>query len=224
MRLMLVEDDHEMASTLGTLLRAHGMVVDVARSLAQAERYLKGGQHQLLLLDRRLPDGDGADFVPRARALCHSLPIIMLTALHSLEDRVRGLDVGADDYLTKPFAPEELLARIRAISRRPAQIAIPNIRLGALQFDVSARSATIAGQPFLLPRRQLLVLEALLSRHGRTVSRRALEEAVYGFDEDIQSNALDAHVSKLRRALETSGAGLEIHVLRGVGYLIKEAP
>ncbi|MCS4280846.1 winged helix family two component transcriptional regulator [Stenotrophomonas rhizophila] len=224
MRLLLLEDDPEMASAIQVSLARHGMVVDVVGTMAQADEALKAGVHQILLLDRQLPDGDGASFVKVAREHVPNLPVIMLTARASVADRVTGLDVGADDYLTKPFAVEELLARIRAISRRPSQIALPLLSLGRLQFDFVAREARVSEVLLALPRRQLLVLEALALRQGRTVGRASLLEAVYGFDDAIQSNALDAHVSKLRKALLEADAGVEIHVMRGIGYLLKDAP
>jgi len=222
MRILLLEDDPELANAIQASLGRHGMVVDVVASMAQAGEALKAGVHQILLLDRQLPDGDGANFVRVARSLVPNLPVIMLTARDSVADRVIGLDVGADDYLTKPFAVEELLARIRAISRRPSQIALPVLLLGRLQFDFVAREASVDGALLALPRRQLLVLEALAVRQGRTVARAALLEAVYGFDDAIQSNALDAHVSKLRKALAEADARVEIHVMRGIGYLLKD--
>ena len=222
MRILLLEDDPELASAIQASLGRHGMVVDVVGSMAQAAEALKPALHDILLLDRQLPDGDGTGFVRIARSLVPNLPVIMLTARDSVADRVVGLDVGADDYLTKPFAVEELLARIRAISRRPSQIALPVLLLGRLQFDFVARQASVDGVLLALPRRQLLVLEALAVRQGRTVARAALLEAVYGFDDAIQSNALDAHVSKLRKALAEADARVEIHVMRGIGYLLKD--
>ena len=222
MRSLYVEDDPEMASSLQTHLGQRGMVVDLAGSIRSAEDALRGAAYRLMLLDRSLPDGDGANLVPRARQIIPGLPIIILTAKVAVADRVVGLDVGADDYLTKPFATEELLARIRAISRRPQGIPLPVLILGRLEFDFISREARVAGQVLSLPRRQLLVLESLALRQGRTVRREALLESVYGFDDQIQSNALDSHVSRLRRALAESDAGVEIHVMRGIGYLLKE--
>lgn len=222
MRILYVEDDPEMASSLQTHLGQRGMVVDLAGSIRSAEDALRGAAYRLMLLDRSLPDGDGANLVPRARQIIPGLPIIILTAKVAIADRVVGLDVGADDYLTKPFATEELLARIRAISRRPQGIPLPVLILGRLEFDFISREARVAGQVLSLPRRQLLVLESLALRQGRTVRREALLESVYGFDDQIQSNALDSHVSRLRRALAESDAGVEIHVMRGIGYLLKE--
>jgi len=222
MRILLVEDEPEMAEALQGALHRHGMLVDLARDIAHATEALQSRVHDLLLLDRQLPDGDGATLVAKARAVHADLPVIMLTARGTLTDRIQGLDLGADDYLVKPFAIEELLARIRAISRRPAQIALPVASIGNLRYDFGAREVFVDGERLRLQRRQLLLLEALAYRHGRTVQREVLQEAVYGFDDAIQSNALDAHVSKLRRVLAEGGAHVEIHVIRGVGYLLRE--
>jgi two-component system OmpR family response regulator len=150
-------------------------------------------------------------------------PIIVLTARGDLADRVAGLDTGADDYLGKPFAIEELLARLRAVLRRPSDMPTEILQLGQLTYSAEHRQASVAGVVMTLPRRELLVLETLLRRSGRTVARSALEEAVYGFDDEIQSNALDTHVSRLRRRLADADAGVEIHAIRGIGYLIRRA-
>jgi DNA-binding response OmpR family regulator len=219
MRILLVEDEPEMAAVLGAVLRHH-MVVDHVATLAEAEVVVAAGVHDAVLLDRGLPDGDGLALIPALRA-AGGIPVIVLTARGDLADRIAGLDRGADDYLTKPFAIEELLARLRAVLRRPDRSAADPVKVGRLSFDFTLREASIEGQPLDLPRRELLVLEALLRRRGRTVQRAALEEAVYGIDDEIQSNALDTHVSRLRRKL--ADAGVEIHGLRGIGYLLRPA-
>ncbi|KAF1004763.1 MAG: Transcriptional regulatory protein TcrA [Luteibacter sp.] len=224
MRILLVEDEPEMAAALQSGLHKHGMLVDVAPDIARATEALQSKVHDLLLLDRQLPDGDGVSLVAKARANQADLPIIVLTARGSLPDRIDGLDQGADDYLVKPFALEELLARIRAISRRPAKVVLPTVNAGRLRYDFAAREALVDDMPLRLPRRQLLLLEALAYRLGRTVQREVLLDAVYGFDDAIQSNAFDAHVSKLRRALTEAEAGVEIHAIRGIGYILREAP
>jgi DNA-binding response OmpR family regulator len=149
------------------------------------------------------------------------LPIIVLSALGSLDQRVDGLDHGADDYLAKPLSTDELLARLRAVLRRPAQIGESVVTVGNLKFNLTDRSVTVDGESLDLPRRETLVLELLVRRNGRTVARGALEEAVYGFDDEIASNALDANISRLRKKL--AGASVEIHPIRGVGYLLKAA-
>lgn len=224
MRILLVEDEAEMATALSSALRHYDMVVDHAPTLADAEEAISADVHAAVLLDRQLPDGDGLALIPKLRARADGVPIIVLTARGELADRIAGLDSGADDYLAKPFAVEELLARLRAVLRRPAGLSPDIIHAGRLAFDVGHREASIDGQPFELPRRELLVLEALIRRMGRTVLRSALEEAVYNFDDEIQSNALDTHVSRLRRKLTDTDAGVEIHGIRGVGYLLKKLP
>lgn len=222
MRILLVEDEAEMATALSSALRRYDMVVDHASTLADAEEAISADVHAAVLLDRQLPDGDGLTLIPKLRARADGVPIIVLTARGELADRIAGLDSGADDYLAKPFAVEELLARLRAVLRRPAGLSPDIIHAGRIAFDAGHREASIDGQPFELPRRELLVLEALIRRMGRTVLRSALEEAVYNFDDEIQSNALDTHVSRLRRKLAEVDAGVEIHGIRGVGYLLKK--
>jgi len=224
MRILLVEDEAEMAGALASALKRYDMIVDHVPTLAEAEEAISADVHAAVLLDRQLPDGDGLDLIPKLRARADGVPIIVLTARGELADRVAGLDSGADDYLAKPFAVEELLARLRAVLRRPAGVQPDIIRAGRLAFDFGHREASVDGAPLELPRRELLVLEALVRRMGRTVLRSALEEAVYSFDDEIQSNALDTHVSRLRRKLAEADAHVEIHGIRGVGYLLKKLP
>ncbi|MEY9397580.1 DNA-binding response OmpR family regulator [Bradyrhizobium japonicum] len=224
MRILLVEDEAEMAGALASALKRYDMIVDHVPTLAEAEEAISADVHAAVLLDRQLPDGDGLALIPKLRARADGVPILVLTARGELADRVAGLDSGADDYLAKPFAVEELLARLRAVLRRPAGLQPDIIRAGRLAFDFGHREASVDGAPLELPRRELLVLEALVRRMGRTVLRSALEEAVYSFDDEIQSNALDTHVSRLRRKLAEADAHVEIHGIRGVGYLLKKMP
>ena len=224
MRILLVEDEAEMAAALASALKRYDMVVDHVPTLAEAEEAIAADVHGAVLLDRQLPDGDGLALIPKLRARADGVPIIVLTARGELTDRIAGLDSGADDYLAKPFAVEELLARLRAVLRRPAGMQPDIVKAGRLAFDFSHREASVDGRPLDLPRRELLVLETLVRRLGRTVLRAALEEAVYSFDDAVQSNALDTHVSRLRRKLADVDAGIEIHGIRGVGYLLRQVP
>jgi DNA-binding response OmpR family regulator len=224
MRILLVEDEAEMATALASALKRYDMVVDHAPTLAEAEEAIAADVHDAVLLDRQLPDGDGLALISKLRARAAGVPIIVLTARGELADRITGLDSGADDYLAKPFAVEELLARLRAVLRRPVGLQSDAVKAGRLAFDFGHREATIDGRPFDLPRRELLVLETLVRRLGRTVLRSALEDAVYSFDDTVQSNALDTHVSRLRRKLADVDAAVEIHAIRGVGYLLKQLP
>jgi two-component system OmpR family response regulator len=221
MRILLVEDEPEMAANIGTALRGQDILLDHACNLEIAREAALGGLHDAILLDRKLPDGDGLSLVLSIRKLQRSVPIIVISALGSGPDRIAGLDDGADDYLSKPFSVDELLARIRAVMRRNNGLASEALSMGAVTFETASRTAAIAGVPLSLPRRELLVLETLLRRAGRTVTREGLEEAVYGYDDDIASNTLESHVSRLRKRLFERNAGVEIHTVRGVGYLIR---
>lgn len=223
LRILLVEDDPEMAMALRCTLQRDDMIVDLAPRLRCAEASLAMACYDAVLLDRSLPDGDGLALLGPLRQAGRGTPVIVLTAKGDLADRIDGLDAGADDYMAKPFATEELLARLRAISRRPSDLSPSTVTAGRLVYDFRERVASIGGVPLVLPRRELLLLEALVRRLGRTVQRGVIEDAVYGFDDEVHSNSLDAHVSRLRRKLVEGDAGVEIHAIRGVGYLLKQA-
>ena len=222
MRILLIEDEMELASALSTALGKHGIVTDHTISLDDAMELTKQSAYDAILLDRRLPDGEGLTLVPRLRHAGTDTPIIVLTARNEPAERIRGLDLGADDYLGKPFLVEELLARLRAVLRRPSSLTALHITVGRMVIDPLNLNVTVASAPFDLPRRELLVLGALARRMGKTVLRSTLEAAVYNYEEEIQSNALDAHISRLRKRLLDAGAGVVIHSIRGVGYLLKE--
>ena len=220
MRILLVEDEFDMAAALTAALSRHDIVVDHAPTLVIAEEATRGGLHDAVLLDRKLPDGDGLSLIPFLRRERTGLPVIVPSALGSPEHRVAGLDNGAGDYLAKPFSTDELLVRLHAVMRRPAQIG-DSVKVAGLRFNLTERQAEVAGEPLDLPRRELLALEILVRRAGRTVPRSALEEAVYDYEDEIASNSLHAHISRLRCKL--SGTGVEIHAIRGLGYLLRAA-
>nr|WP_286161650.1 response regulator transcription factor [Sinorhizobium sp. NFACC03] len=173
-------------------------------------------------LDRQLPDGDGLTLIPKLRAGGIAVPVIVLTAKGCVPDRIDGLETGADDYMAKPFDFDELVARLRAVMRRPGLVQSQIVSVGKLTFDLEFRDVLVASQRLEMPRREMLVLESLVRRVGRMVPRPALMEAVFGFDDEIQSNALDSHISRLRRKLSDADAGVVINVIRGVGYLLRE--
>ena len=224
MRILLVEDQPELGATLAERLKAEGYVVDLADSLGEAIEAVLGADYRLVLLDRRLPDGDGLSLLPVLRTRPTSPPAIVLTALDDVPDRVAGLDAGAEDYLIKPFALDELLARIRVLLRRSgAGSRTPSVVVGGLEYDLGSREARIDGLPLALPRRELAILDALARRAGRVVMREHLESQVYGYDDEISSNALEAHISRLRKRLSEAGAGVTLHGVRGIGYMLRAA-
>ncbi|MGY3441834.1 MULTISPECIES: response regulator transcription factor [unclassified Bradyrhizobium] len=224
MRVLLVEDQPDMVAALRAALARHDMLVDHAPDLLEAEAIAAAGSYDAIVLDRQLPDGDGLTLIPKLRASGNAVPVLVLTARGELADRISGLDSGADDYLGKPFAFEELLARLRALLRRPANVQQHAVRIGRLSFDFTHREASVDGRALEMPRRERLVLEALMHRMGRMVQRSALMEAVYGLDDDVQPNALDSHVSRLRRRLAEADAGVTINGVRGLGYVLRETP
>lgn len=223
MRILLIEDEPRLAEALSAVLRKERFVVDHVDRIATAQEAAQMAEFDLVLLDRKLPDGEGLSLIPELRARNTGIRIIVLSACGEVADRVAGLNEGADDYLVKPFAMDEMLARIRAIRRRPAELESAAIRAGCVVFDLANEEVEVQGGRLDLPRRELRVLAALMKRRGRTVLRATLEQAVFGFDDEVQSNTLDSHVSRLRKKLTNSGAEVEIHAIRGVGYLLREA-
>jgi two-component system OmpR family response regulator len=216
MRLLLIEDDPTLGEGLRDFLRADGHRIDWCARLADTEAF-RGEPYDAWLVDWQLPDGSGLDWVGARRARGDATPALMLTARDRLADRVRGLDSGADDYLVKPFAPEELAARLRAVSRRSgAGSAAARAAFGDVEVDLAARAAFVDGRRAELTAREWAVLEALVLRAGRIVPKAELEKIVLGFDSELASNALEVHVSALRRKL---GREL-IETVRGLGYRI----
>jgi two-component system, OmpR family, response regulator len=222
MTILLVEDEREIAELIVDHIRDAGLVVDHMRSLAEAKDALSAIPYDLVLLDRRLPDGDGLKLVPELRQISPDARVIMLTALDSVSDKVEGLDTGADDYLIKPFEFEELLARIRASLRRPGGGPLPPIRLGALEYDFATRVVCVRGRPALFHGKELALFEALIRRAGRVVARKTLMAEVYGLDDETLPNALDVLVSRVRKRLASLDAAVMIHPARGIGYLLSE--
>ncbi len=220
MRILLVEDEIELASLLTTALSREGFIVDHVGTLMLAEEAIKSELHEVILLDRNLPDGDGVTLATRMRRTGSTTPIIILTAADDPRDRILGLDSGADDYVTKPFHIGELVARLRAAGRRSTAFQSRILTEGNVEVDLTTSEIRVDGRLVPTPRREVLVLKLLLRRAGHTVLRSTLEESVYGYDDDIQSNALDSHVSRLRKRMHEAGADLTIHTVRGLGYLI----
>jgi len=223
MRILVVEDQRDMAGLVVDQLTRTGYVADAVSSLAEAREALREYEYPLVLLDRMLPDGDGLSLLPELRAKSPHVRILLVTALRSINDRVNGLDAGADDYLSKPFDTDELLARVRAALRRPGGQPLPPVTLGDLSFDLNQHAAFVRGKPFVMPKRELLLLETLMRHAGRAVKHTALMAEMYGLNDSVQPDALKMSVSRLRQHLHERRAGVEIHTVRGIGYLLSSA-
>lgn len=223
MRILIVEDAVRLATLLAEALSGQGFACDTAHSLAEADDALAAATYDAIVLDLGLPDGDGLDWL-RARRRPDLPPVLALTARGTLEERVAGLDAGVDDYLTKPFAAEEVAARLRALLRRPGPRAATILASGAVRFDAAARRATVDGAALDLSRRELDLLELLMRRAGAVVSKDAIETGLYAFDAAVTPNAVEAVVSRLRKHLDDAGASGMLHTVRGVGYLLEERP
>lgn len=223
MRVLLVEDNPRLSQLIVGGLAQAGYAVDAAATLAAAEETLALGTFDLLLLDLGLPDGDGIVWLKALRQRDAVLPVLVITARGDLNDRIAGLDNGADDYIVKPFALDELLARCRAVLRRPGSGRNAVLSAGNLELHTATRQALVAGTDIAMPRREMALLESLLLRHGKVVSREVLEQALYNLDAEITPNAIEAQVSRLRRRLVDAGSDVSIHTVRGIGYLLRAA-
>lgn len=223
MRLLVVEDDGQLGPWLQAELAGALGGADLVATLDDAFAAITVRQFDLIVIDRRLPDGDGIGLLTRLIQLHPRPGILILTALDEPNDIARALDSGADDYLVKPFEPVELIARAKAVVRRLRLHQGGRVTIANLTFDSGARMAYVDGEPLVIPRRELALLEALARRCGQVVLRDTLEAAAYDFDDEIQSNAIDAHISRLRKRLRESGCVARIKTLRGLGYLLSEA-
>ncbi|MFO1199326.1 MAG: response regulator transcription factor [Burkholderiaceae bacterium] len=221
MRLLLVEDDTMIGESVRDLLAGEHYAVDWVRDGESADTALRAHAYDLVLLDLGLPRRDGLDVLRALRARKDRVPVLIATARDSVRARIEGLDAGADDYVLKPYALDELLARIRALLRRAAGRAEPAYAHGGVVVDPARREASVDGRTVVLTAREWAVLEPLIARPGAVLSRTQLEEKLYGWSEEISSNAVEVYVHGLRRKL---GADL-IRTVRGVGYTVpKEAP
>lgn len=220
MRLLVVEDEARIAEIVRAGLVRDGFAVDVVRLCADAQEALATNPYDAAILDLGLPDGDGLKLLKELRAGRNAVPVLVLTARDAVEHRVAGLDAGADDYLIKPFAMAELVARTKALLRRPGGALGATLKAGNIAFDTIGRDVRIDQGVLLLPRREAAILEHLMRRVGRVVPKALLEEKLYGLDDELGSNAIPVHVHHLRRKLMDASATVEIHTVRGVGYLL----
>jgi DNA-binding response OmpR family regulator len=222
MRLLIVEDETRIAEILKQALEQSGFAVDALSFYADAQQALALAPYDAMILDLGLPDGDGMKLLEEIRSAGNRLPVLILTARDAVEDRVSGLDRGADDYLVKPFAMTELIARTKALLRRPGGALGTILEAGNVNFDTIGRDVWVGGVQVVMPRRESAILEHLMRRLGRVVPKAVLEEKLYGIDEELESNAIPVHVHHLRRKLLEAGATAEIHTVRGVGYFLSE--
>lgn len=219
MRILIAEDDEVLADGLCRSMRQSGYAVDCVKDGLEANLILSGEQpFDLVILDLGLPRMDGFSVLRNLRERNRQVPVIILTARDAEEDRVKGLDLGADDYVIKPFSLRELEARVRALVRRGQCGVNPVISCGTLTFDSVERHAMIDGLPLELTTRELSVLEALLSRIGRVISKEQLLERLYSYSEEASANAIEVYIHRLRKKIEP--AGVAIRTIRGLGYIV----
>ena len=222
MRLLVVEDDNSLAQALRRGLVQEGHVVDVVHNGLEGFELAESGVHDAVILDVMLPEMDGMAVARRLREQGAHLPVLMLTARDSLPDRIKGFDAGADDYLTKPFAFEELLARLRAITRRAgAPIEDGRLVVGDLTMDTRGREVSRAGKIIDLPPREYALLEYLMRHHGQALSRTVILDRVWEYGFDSFANVVDAAILRLRKAVDEGFEPQLIQTVRGVGYRIK---
>ena len=221
--MLVVEDEHRLADRLARGLREEGFAVDVAQTMTLARDLASGADYDLVLLDLKMPDGFGLELLAEWRGDGFTAPVLVLTAKDLLEDKVRGLKAGADDYLTKPFSFAELLARIQALLRRSAAPPRSVLAVSDLRLDRTGHRAERAGRMIELTAKEFALLEFFALHAGQVLSRATIAEHVWDSAYDAQSNVIDVIVSRLRRKLEVDGASRLIHTVGGVGYTLRQA-
>lgn len=219
MRLLIVEDSTKLATWLSQALQQHGYAVDLAHDGARADSLLRTESYDGVILDLSLPAMDGLTVLQRLRERGNATPVVVLTARGELEDRVRGLNLGADDYLAKPFDLSELEARLQAVMRRAQGVSAPRVRLGPLEYDSVGRAFTLHGERLLLRPKEHAVLEVLLLRMGKAIGKAAIHERVFSMDATTGQDVVEIYIHRLRKQLQ--GSGLAIVTLRGLGYVLE---
>jgi DNA-binding response OmpR family regulator len=221
MRILLVEDNPRLNELMTVGLRDAGYVVDRAHTADQFEGAALVAHYDLYIVDLGLPDSDGLRLINELRKRSDKTPILVVTARDGIDERVRGLDCGADDYLVKPFNQIEFLARARALMRRSPDIAPSRLSVGQVQLDIVTWELSCAGQAFELPRSQRRLLAVLMRRAGHLVPREVIEEHLSGLDQETSPNAVEQHVSRLRKVLSNVPAAIQIRTVRGLGYVLE---
>jgi len=225
MRLLVVEDQPDLALLISKCLKMAGYAVDVCKSLEDASYSVEICTYNIIVLDRNLPDGDGVDWLREFRSKGGKSPVLIMTAAKGLlNDKVEGLEAGADDYLVKPVDTTEMLARVRALLRRPQEINAFVIKAGNISFDTGNHNVEVAGDSLKVSRRERCLLECFMRRFGHVVTKDSLEENLYGFNEEVTPNAIEVSVHRLRTCMAKAGANLSVHTIRGVGYMLAEKP
>ena len=222
MKLLVIEDYAPLRQSLVQGLSEAGFAVDATGEGDEGLWYARDGGYDVIVLDLMLPGRDGLSILRQLRSEGNRSPVLILTARDTVADRVTGLDTGADDYLVKPFAFEELLARVHALLRRKYDVGVNEVRVGGLCIDLRGRRVTWDGKALDVTAREFAVLEVMALRVGEVVSRTEISEHVYGFDAEPDSNAIDVYVAQLRRKIERSGRQRVIHTRRGMGYVLQE--
>jgi two-component system, OmpR family, response regulator len=223
MRILLVEDNQRQQGLLTKALRGAGYGVDAIATLADLVNSARAIRYNLLIVEPMLPDGDGLDGIRSLRADSLSVPILIMSAMGSVEDRLAGFAAGADDYMAKPFYHAELLARVRALLRRQAEVAESVLRVGKTELDEAKAQVRCSGQPIYVRPSERRLLALLMRRHGNVVARQTIEATASEFSREISPNAINAQVSRLRKALTGVGSGILMETVRGVGYILRPA-
>jgi DNA-binding response OmpR family regulator len=218
MKILFVEDNARLAELTQKNLKNSGIVCDIASNLEDAKHQLKSFQYDAAVLDINLPDGNGLDFLKQIRKEKNQLPVIILTANLDFDIKIEGLDIGADDFLTKPFKIEELVARLRAILRRPKNLQDKDIQIKNVLFNTSNFELKISGNNIDIHKKECQVLELLMKKYNQVVTKNELEDKLYQIDRDIQSNSLEVAIHRLRKVLEDGKSEISITNIRGVGY------